>query len=199
MRTWTGLLAIVGGLVCFAPALAAQELVLPGQVLDAAARPVAGLEVMLHLVAADGGALVAQDTTDADGRFELRGLAADGEPLYFVAARYEGELQIGPVLRSPFPAGDDYVLRVGGDPSDAAAAAAGAPTPRRDRSLALIPIAVLLIVGALAMTRAGRPPMRRRLLLRLAEIEEARAAGDGGVDLRERGRILARLRRGPST
>jgi hypothetical protein len=178
------LLAVVGVLVPRAPA-AAQAAVLSGRALDGDDRPVQGLEVMLHRVTADGGATIARDTTEADGRFALSADGAAGDPVYFVAARHEGQLQIGPMLRAPFPE-SGYVLRIGAGPAGPAA---------RDPRKAGIVVGILAVLG-LAVAWLVRPPRRRRLLLRLAEIEEARAAGgDPSGDARERGRILTQLRR----
>lgn len=178
------LLAVVGGLVPCAPAVA-QEHVLSGHALDGDDRPVAGLEVMLHRVTPDGGATIARDTTGADGRFTLSAAGGADDPVYFVAARHDGQLQIGPMLRAPFPE-SGYVLRVGGSPVGA---------PARDRRKAGLVVGILAVLG-LAVAWLVRPPARRRLLLRLAQIEEARAAGaDPAGDARERGRILTQLRR----
>ena len=177
------LLAFAGGLVPCAPA-AAQEHVLSGRALDGGDRPVAGLEVMLHRVTADGGATIARDTTQADGRFTLAAAGDADDPVYFVAARHEGQLQIGPMLRAPFPE-TGYVLRIGGGPVG---------PPARDSRKAALVVGILAVLG-LACAWLVRPPARRRLLLRLAEIEEARAAGDPAADARERGRILTQLRR----
>jgi hypothetical protein len=178
------LLAVGGGLVPGAPATA-QERVLSGRALDGDDRPVQGLEVMLHRVTADGGATIARDTTAADGRFTLSAAGDADDPVYFVAARHEGQLQIGAMLRAPFPE-SGYVLRIGGGP-----VGPGTRDPRR----AGLVVGILAVLG-LAFAWLVRPPPRRRLLLRLAEIEEARAAGgDPTGDARERGRILTQLRR----
>jgi hypothetical protein len=183
IRAWTGLLAVVGGLVPFAPA-AGQESVLAGRALDAGERPVAGLEVMLHRVTPAGGATIARDTTAADGGFTLRAEASDDDPVYFVAARFEGQIQIGPMLRMPFPE-SGYVLRVG--------APSGPPAPAAGRAAWIV--GVLAVLG-MAIVFGVRPPSRRRLLLQLARLEEARAAGiDDGARARQRARIRTRLRR----
>src|SRR5690606_8973531 len=115
LRTLTGLLAIVGGLARFAAPAAAQERTLPGRVVDPSDRPVAGLEVFLHRVTDEGAGIVATDTTDAAGQFALGVQGDSGEAIFFVAARWEGQLNIGPMMRSPVPQAD-YVLRVGVNP-----------------------------------------------------------------------------------
>jgi hypothetical protein len=186
LRRWLGLVVIVAGL---GPAarVAAQERVLTGRALDAGNEPVAGLEVMLHRVTSEGGATVARDTTDPEGAFELSAASETDDPVYFVATRYEGEIQIGPMLRAPFP-DSGYVLRVGGG-----ASAAVDPT-RPDPRKAIVIVGALAVLG-LGMAYVVRPPARRRLLLRLAQIEEARAAGEPAAHAGERRRILTRLRR----
>lgn len=204
LRTWTGLLAIVGGLVRFAAPAAAQQQTLPGRVLDPAEQPVAGIEVFLHRVTEQGAGIVATDTTDAEGAFALSAQADSSEAIFFVAARYEGQLNIGMMLRSPFPQ-LEYVLRVGVNPV-AVDPNAGVTTPAAAesddrRAITLIVMGALLAFAAFAMYRAAQPPTSRRLLLRLAELEESRdesgrLSPDGET---ERGRILARLRFGRAT
>ena len=204
LRQWTGLLAIVGGLVRFAAPAAAQVQTLPGQVLDARDQPVAGLEVFLHRVTQGGGMIVATDTTDASGAFQLSVETDSSEAVFFVAARYEEQLHIGPMMRSPFPS-DDYVLRLGANPVNIGTAATADATAAADtgegRGVILAVMGTLLVIAGFAVHRSMRPPARRRLLLRLAEIEEARAAsGSVTSDAElERSRILARLRFGRST
>jgi hypothetical protein len=91
-----------------------QDVSVAGRVIDANGDVVASRTVVLHRVTPDGGALLAQDTTNSEGGFLLEAPAAlrqDG--VFFVAARHEGELYIGPLLRPPLPAPGDYVLEVG--------------------------------------------------------------------------------------
>jgi hypothetical protein len=199
LRYWTGLLAIVGGLVRFAAPAAAQTLTLPGQVLDPDGRPVPGLEVFLHRVAQDGGRTVAADTTDASGAFQLSVDVDTAQAVFFVAARYEEQVHIGPMLRAPFPAGD-YVLRLGSTPASGGTEATTRPVPAEETegTVVLATMGALLLVAAFAVLRAFRPPAQRRLLLRLARLEESRdASGRMGPDAEvERSRILARLRFG---
>ena len=199
-RSWTGLLAIAGGLVPFAAPAAAQQQQLTGQVLDAEERPVAGLEVVLHRVTEGGGTIVASDTSDTEGAFTLRSGDDPPDAVYFVAARYEGQLHIGSMLRAPFPAGE-YVLRVGGDPVTAPVETPVRPVAGSRRpAIALMVMVGLLGLGVFGFVRAARPSARRRLLLRLAQLEETRDA-DGRMDAAaemERSRILARLRFGSS-
>jgi hypothetical protein len=199
LRSWTGLLAIVGGLVRFAAPAAAQTQTLPGQVLDARAQPVAGLEVFLHRVTEGGGTIVATDTTDAAGAFALRVDGAVPEAVFFVAARYDGQLHIGSMLRAPFPAAD-YVLRVGVDPVTATPEATSAPATPDRRGITLLVMGMLLLAAAVAALRMLRPPAERRMLLRLAQLEETRdRTGRMSPHAEtERSRILARLRYGRS-
>lgn len=202
LRQWTGLLAIVGGLVRFAAPAAAQTLTLPGEVLDPAGQPVAGLEVFLHRVTQGGGLTVATDTTDANGAFELRADSDTAQAVYFVAARYQEQVHIGPMLRAPFPDGD-YVLRLGSNPvsvtPEATTNPAAAVRKTEDGRFILAVMGALLVIAAFALLRTLRPSTQRRLLIRLAELEESRAAnGESPAAEIERSRILARLRFGRS-
>lgn len=202
LRAWTGLLAFVSGLVRFAAPAAAQEAVLPGQVVDENGEPVASLEVFLHRVTGAGGTIIASDTTDANGAFALRAESDSAEAIYFVAARYREQLYIGAMIRPPL-AEEEYVLRVGVNPVGAGAAEttpAAAVDDTNDAAILAI-MGALLLVGAVAVLRAVRPSQQRRLLLRLAQLEEAGAAA-GHMSPRdevERSRILARLRFGRTT
>lgn len=200
LRFWTGLLAIVGGLVRFAQPAEAQQQTLPGQVLNAQEQPVPGLEVFLHRVTEGGGTIVATDTTDAAGEFALRVQTDAPEAVFFVAARYEGQLHIGSMLRAPFPQAS-YVLRVGIDPVNVTPEVAETPASPDRRGITLAVMSALLLAAGIAALRMMRPPAERRMLLRLAQLEETRdPAGRMSPDAEtERSRILARLRYGRST
>jgi len=181
----------------------ATDIRISGRAVDTTGSPVAGIDVVLHRFSmSGGGALLGSMTTDSAGRFELRvSDAADTTAVYFAASRVDGQLYIGPFIRAP--GGDDYDLVIGGEPfalgdptrmplTDGSAAAT-APT-QRSWSAPLLPAAALLGLVAWALARAGKPQRRRRLLVRLATIDEEIA--EGGVDpqrQRERDRILDRL------
>lgn len=186
-----------------------QAVSVAGRVIDANGDVVASRTVVLHRVTPDGGALLAQDTTDSEGAFFLEApeaLRQDG--VFFVAARHDGELYIGPLLRPPLPAPGDYVLEVG-VPGRALADVGGTSRPgtpmpgsatgsSRRWLLALAPLLGLLGLGIWAIARASGPPARRRLLLHLAELDNEWEAAAGQADraryLEERRRLLERIR-----
>lgn len=161
--------------------LAAQDVTVAGRVIDAAGDAVAGQTVVLHRVTPEGGALLAQDTTDTQGMFALA--AADAtrdDGVFFVAARYEGELYIGPLLRPPLPEPGAYVLQVGvpgsalsnvGGTLPAAVPPGSATGSSRRWLLILPPLLGLLGLGVWALVRAAGPPARRRLLIRVADLD----------------------------
>jgi hypothetical protein len=186
-----------------------QDVSVAGRVIDANGDVVASRTVVLHRVTPDGGALLAQDTTNSEGGFLLEAPAAlrqDG--VFFVAARHEGELYIGPLLRPPLPAPGDYVLEVG-VPGRALADVGGTTRPgppvpgsatgsSRRWLLALAPLLGLLALGVWAIARASGPPARRRLLIHLAELDNEWEAAAGQADdaryFEERRRLLERIR-----
>jgi len=181
--------------------LQANDVRIGGRAVDTTGAAVAGIDVVLHRFSmATGGALLGSMTTDSGGRFVLRvSEAADTTAVYFAASRVDGQLYIGPFIRAP--GDDDYELVVGGEPialgdptrmplTDARPVAT-APTPR-NWSAPLLPAAALLALAAWALARAGKPQRRRRLLIRLATIDEAIAGGEADAQ-RERDRILDRL------
>jgi hypothetical protein len=186
-------------------AAAAQDLVLRGLVLDERGAPAAGVPVALHRIAETGGALVEEATSDADGRFALHvGEPATSEAIFFVVARYHDELYIGPTFRPPFPADAEYVMHVGVEEASASAITRGAgqvavappASPWRYALLGLLAVAFVAVAGT-ALARASGPPARRRLLIRIARLDEDIAAADGTApadSLAERNRLLERLR-----
>lgn len=187
---------------------------LRGRIIDAAAEAVADVEVVLHRVTDDGGASIAWDTTDAQGGFALVAPPADGpEALYFVAARWEGDLYIADPFASSAEADTMIVLQVGVPGTAAMSGAASAATPpmgdappqvrppvswRRWGIALVVGLMLMGFVVYLALTR-GAPPERNRLLLRVAlleqEIEAAEAMDEDVADLRlEYGEAVAQLR-----
>lgn len=168
--------------------------VLNGVVVDAAGNPVAAVPIALHRVVETGGAMVENVASDSAGQFSIR--LREDEPtgaLYFVAARYEGELFIGPTFRPPFPDGAQYVVQVGLDATSAARMARGVDpgdvfvrppaSPWRWGIAATVLVAVIGLVAVL-IVRARGPDTRRRLLIRIAELDEERAAprADGSAE-----------------
>jgi len=182
-------------------AAAAQVLTLAGRAVDAAGAPLAGIEVLMHRVDGAGGARLASATTDDQGAFSLTAeVVDDTAAVYFAATRFEGQLFIGPFVRAPFDDSVPYVLVVGGEPVDLGAPlptamppVSPAPGPRR-WALLLLPLTGLVGVGVWVLSRAGKPPERRRLLIRLASLDEQIAAEGSDPQLdRERERIAERL------
>jgi hypothetical protein len=195
------------------PATAQAPDSLYGQVIDARAEALAGIEVVLHRVTDAGGASIAWDTTDAAGGFALRAPAAGAaEALYFVAARWEGDLYIAEPFTSSAAADSVIVLQVGVPGTAAMSASPGesattpgtpvrvrAPVSWRRWGIALVVgLALMGFVIHLALKR-GAPPERNRLLLRVAvleeELEAARESQEEAADLeREYAEAVARLR-----
>jgi hypothetical protein len=187
-------------------ATARQEQVLRGVVLDETGAPAREVPLGLHRIGEDGGTFVADATSDADGRFEMRvDAAASAEDIYFVTARYRDELYIGPTFRPPFPQDANYVVQVGLEETSASALMRGAvgvvvgppPSPWRWALFGLFAVA-LLAVGAALLQRAAGPAPRRRLLIRIARLDEEYAGvgrAEGLEDYHaERERLLDRLR-----
>jgi hypothetical protein len=185
------------------------DLLVRGRIIGPDNNPVAEQRVVLHRVDQAGGSTIAETLSAADGRFELRAPAqTDTEALLFVAARYEGELYIGP----PFRAGEaveEQVIQVGVPELSASALleqGGGLPLPEQQRPgqgrtwlLVLVPL--LGVVGAIvyAVIPKGRVPPDRARLIRIAEIDErigsAPAAHQESLRA-ERQRLMAELRQG---
>jgi hypothetical protein len=203
--------AALGLLLAAVPARAAAaqppDVIVPGRAMDETGRAAAGLGVLLHRVTPSGGELLAETVTDADGRFELRGAGStDPNAVYFVAARYRGELYIGPLLRPPFPTASDYVLEVGlpgggvstllggpGAPRATTLPGSAAGSPRR-WLLALVPVLGLAGLAGALVARRHRAPAERRLLLEIARLDEAWDAGDDEAPADERAYAARRSR-----
>jgi hypothetical protein len=183
--------------------LQSSDIRIGGRAVDTTGAPVPGIDVVLHRFSmATGGALLGSMTTDSAGRFLLTvSEAADTSAVYFAASRVDGQLYIGPFIRAP--GADDYQLVIGGE-AISLGDATGMPmtgidpattaAPPRNWSAPLLPAAALLALAAWALALAARPQRRRRLLIRLATLDEEMA--ESGVDSqrqRERDRILDRL------
>jgi hypothetical protein len=195
-KHWTryaaSLLAVAGGLALFAAGTRAQQpYVLKGRVTDENGQAVPSINVLLHRVTPEGGALVADTSTRPDGRFELRGTAADGTVL-FAAARYRDELYIGPMLRTPFDQNQEYTLRVGTPGTSVSALAeqmGGAELPpgsaagtSRRWLLILAPLIALLGLAVYAALRVRGPDERRRLITAVARLDNEREHGSSPLD-----------------
>ena len=189
-----------------ASGVAAQGLSVTGRVVGPDGAPVPGQTVVLHRVTADGGTLLGEATSDRDGRFLVA--AAGPVPdsaVFFVATRYEGRLYLGPLIRAPVT--DEEITLEVGDPSQALDLSTVAPppttipgsaagTPRR-WFLLLIPAGGLVALAVVAMARASGPSAERRLLIRLAALDnrhaDAGGAGDGAEYETRRRRLLDEL------
>ncbi len=157
--------------------------------------PVADLPVALHRVTPAGGATIDEAVTDREGRFSFTIDVQADSAVYFAATRVAGELFVGPPVRGAVPA-EPYVIQVGtgqavtpmpGTPTGPMAAPG---TGDGDNGMVLVVFIVLglLVAGVVtfAMWRTlGHPGNRRRLLVELAEVEEALAGGAGDADRRE--------------
>jgi hypothetical protein len=200
------LLALVAGwlLVLGVAPATAQDLSIAGRVLGPDGAPVAGQRLLFHRVTNAGGELLAEGTSDGEGRFTLTAEAQAAGGVYFVATRYEGQLYIGPLLRPPFPAGSEYVVQVGvpgvGDVSSLTAAAPPAATgpvaaapagaPRSPGAVfAAVLLTLAIATGAHLAVRGAGPSRRRRALIRLARI----ADGAERVPERERRELMRRV------
>lgn len=158
---------------------------LDGQVIGPDGGPVAGQIVVLHRVAGGSGATVAEDTSDAEGRFTLRFEPAPDEAAatYFVASRWEGELYIGPPFRTPIDTAGDYTMQVGVPGTSASTLLGTAPQrppsvtvaepfPYRTWLFLIIPLVVMALAAGYLLTRGRGRLRRRQLLLEIARLDE---------------------------
>ena len=195
----------------------AQEVpgALDGQVIGPDGSPVSGQVVVLHRVAGGSGATVAEDTSDAEGRFTLRFEPASDEATatYFVASRWEGELYIGPPFRTPIDTAGDYTMQVGVPGTSASTLlgtaaqrpqpmAAPAPFPYRTWLFLIIPLLVMALAAGYLLTRGRGRLRRRQLLLEIARLDETfeaeleeGAIADSAPYWAERRSLLERLTR----
>lgn len=175
---------------------------------DNAALP--GQPVVLHRVQAAAGATVAETLTAADGGFVLRAPAeTDTTAIYFVAARYEGELYIGAPFRVGEAAADSQVIQVGvpgtsanemlGDGSVAMPQPLGRAVTNRNWLLLVIPLIGVAAVAVYALIPHGRVPHNRAILIRIAEIDERMDSAQPGQReslIEERTHLASQLRAG---
>lgn len=187
--------------------VAGQGIRVAGRVIAPGDTPVAGQTIVLHRVTAAGGVLLGEATSDDAGRFvvEADGAVPDSS-VFFVATRYEGRLYLGPMLRPPI--GENEVTLEVGDPARALNLFNTAPpvppaslpgsatgTPRR-WFLLLVPLAGLIGLAVRATSRATGPSPERRLLIRLASLDNRHADTDAADDagyVRQRRRLLDEL------
>jgi hypothetical protein len=188
-------------MLLFAGGASAQTRI-SGRVLDADGNPVPGLEVLLHAITETTGTEIDKDTSRTDGAFEVTAAGVNADAVYFVAVVYNGQLFMGDLLRPPFPLDQEYVVRVGVNPIDLSAEAAGtAVTPQQAESertagIIVVIVAAGVIVSILFFVLRRRPPAQRRWLVELARLEEELAAqADAGEALAaRRAELRARLK-----
>lgn len=208
---WKHVRRLVLLLVCSSvPALAVAQsdgTSIRGRVVGPDEAPLAGQTVVLHRVEASSGATIAEATTTGDGSFELMIPAGvDTAAIYFVAARYEGELYIGPPFRPGQDVGQSQTIQVGvpgtsarallGNGGTAMPQPLGRAATSRNWLLLLIPLVGVAAVAMYAIVPRGRMPPERAVLIRIAELDE-RMTGVSPQQreplLEERARLLARL------
>jgi hypothetical protein len=206
LRRLCRLLLAVGGLLASSPVFA-QQLTVRGRVLGPDNNMLAAQRVVLHRVDASGGSTVAEDTSDAEGRFELNVAAStDTSAVYFIASRYEEQLYIGAPFRPGLGESTEQFLQVGvpGTSADQLmrgeappVQGGGRPATSRSWMLLLIPLAGVVAVSLYALLARNRISPERTLLIRVAELDERMAtATDAQRETMrdERARMLAQLR-----
>jgi hypothetical protein len=175
-------------LVLLAPqALTAQQdsMVIRGRVAGPDNAMLAGQRVVLHRILNSEGATIAETTSSTDGEFVLSAPATpDTSALYFVAARYDGELYIGPAFRAGQTEAMNQVIQVGvpgtsasallegGAGATAGAIPMGRPATNRNWLLLAIPLLGVAAVALYALVPRQRIAADRALLIRIAELDE---------------------------
>ncbi|HSJ07639.1 MAG TPA: hypothetical protein VK936_13120 [Longimicrobiales bacterium] len=208
-RLVPAILIVVAGCLLGADAVHAQDLPVRGRVIGPDNTGVPDQRVVLHRVDGGGGATVAEAISGPDGGFDLIAPAtADTTGVYFVAARYDGELYIGPPFRPADAATLDHVIQVGIPSMSATSMLAddgtGAlpmprPAPSRNWLLLIIPAVGIVGVIVYALFPRRSIPADRHLLIRVAELDERMEAATEAqreVLLEERHRLIAQIREG---
>jgi hypothetical protein len=188
-------------------AVAQQQSTIPGRVLDKDGNPVKGVEVILHKITEQNGSEVDNDTSDADGSFQVEAKDLNENAVYFVGVIWQQQLYMGDLMRPPFPIDQEYVVRVGVNPVDLSGEpAAPQVTPqeaKKNRTAGTVVIIVAaLIVAAIIYTLINRrPPARRRWLVELARLEDELASDpdESGVLKRRRMELRTRLKASSSS
>ncbi|MEX0906775.1 MAG: hypothetical protein WD054_00485, partial [Gemmatimonadota bacterium] len=89
-------------------------LTVEGRVIGPDGAPQADQVMMLHRVDRSGGATIAETSSGADGSYVLTAPAStDTSAVYFVAARYDGDLYIGAPFRQGQPDRLAQLIQVG--------------------------------------------------------------------------------------
>lgn len=186
------------------------EIMVAGTAVGPDNAPMAAQRVLLHRVDASGGATIAEAETDEDGRFVMSAPAsADSAAVYFVAARHEGELYIGPPFRGDQGSATDQLLQIGVPGMSAtslleeaqggfgAAMPTGRPATSRNWLLLIIPLVGVAGVALFMLVPSSRIPDDRRLLIQVAEMDERMTTAPQAQRealLVEREQLMARLR-----
>lgn len=195
-------------LLVLVPALAsAQDVTVRGRVLGPDNAPLADQRVVLHRVDGTGGATIAEAVSAADGGFELAAtVPPDTGAVYFVAARYDEELYIGPPFRPDDGSATDQVIQVGVPAMSATSMLAETqegfmppprrPEPTRGWMLLAIPLLGVIGVAAYALIPRNSIPRDRQLLRQVAELDERLATAPDAQKvalLEERRQLVAQL------
>jgi hypothetical protein len=209
MRALPALAVLAAAL--FAGAAQAQQqpgdLTVRGRVIGPDNAGIIGQRVVLHRVDGSGGATIAESISEEDGRFELSAAAtADTSAVYFVAARYDEELYIGPPFRPGEQLVMDQLIQVGIPAMSATALMEQGelpPTPRSRSSetpgwlLLLIPLVGVAGVAVYALRPRATITEERALLIRIAEVDEELATAPAdrrAALLEERSELMEQLR-----
>jgi hypothetical protein len=198
------LIALLG--VVAADTVHAQDVTVRGRVIGPDTEALGGQRVVLHRVDAAGGATIAEAVSAADGSFELSAtVPADTGAVYFVAARYDDELYIGPPFR-PSEGATEQMIQVGVPAMSATAMMAEGqeplmparrrPTESRSWMLLIIPLLGVAGVAAYALMPRNQIPRERTLLIRVAELDERMMTAPPAQKdslLEERRQLIAQL------
>lgn len=169
-------LACIAALTLASSGFAQQRI--SGRVIDPQGKPVAGIEVTFHAVTGTEGGDIDADTTDANGAFEVGTNENVADAVYFVAVVYNSELFMGDLMRTPFPANQEYIVQVGVNPVNVppppSAPELSPEEKQKDRTAGIaVVLATLAIIAALISILIGRrPPAQRRWLVELARLED---------------------------
>lgn len=191
-------------------AAAPEQQTFEGRVIGPDGDAVSELAVLLHRVTNQSGAQLARSVTTEDGRFTFKYEApSDAGGVYFVATRYDGRVYVGPMLRAPFVNAGDYEMQVGvpgvgdvealmGRSSSTAMTGSGSPAsppPAPGALFVAVMLSAAILVGGLLVVRGTGPPSRRRMLIQLAELDEAGPSGASSSAVARRRRELLRRAR----
>ena len=184
------LLCVLSTIASFSEVVAQNTI--NGRVVDENNAPVPNIEVLLHRVTKAGGGSVDTDTSDATGAFTLVAPPeTDSTALFFVAVSENGELFMGEMQRLPFPTGMEYIVEAGDDPIQLTRPEIQ-PAERR-AGLFVIIGCIILVTGVIVFAMRRRPPLERRLLVALANLDDH---DPSPAVQRRRKELYARLKRG---